>query len=40
MMKTAIYARMSTDKQADRSPDDQVAECRRVAEARATTKAT
>ncbi len=33
-MRPAIYARMSTDKQNDRSPDDQAAECRRFAEAR------
>ena len=31
-MRAAIYARMSTDKQADTSPDDQIARCREYAE--------
>ena len=31
-MRVAIYARMSTDKQSDTSPDDQVARCREYAE--------
>ena len=31
-MRTAIYARMSTDKQSDTSPDDQIARCREYAE--------
>lgn len=33
-MRVAIYARMSTDKQNEQSPADQIAECRRFAEAR------
>src|SRR5262245_5041524 len=32
MTRAAIYARMSTDKQNERSPADQVRECRRFAE--------
>ena len=31
-MRAAIYARMSTDKQSDTSPDDQIARCREYAE--------
>jgi len=31
-MRVAIYARMSTDKQSDTSPDDQIARCREYAE--------
>ena len=31
-MKVAIYARMSTDKQSERSPEDQVSECREFAQ--------
>ena len=31
-MRAAIYARMSTDKQADTSPEDQIARCREYAE--------
>lgn len=34
MTRAAIYARMSTDKQSERSPADQEAECRRFAAAR------
>jgi DNA invertase Pin-like site-specific DNA recombinase len=30
-MRAAIYARMSTDKQADTSPEDQIARCREYA---------
>ena len=36
-MRAAIYARMSTDKQNDASPADQVRECRRFAERAAAT---
>jgi len=32
--RAAIYARMSTDKQSESSPADQIAECRRFAERR------
>ena len=31
-MNVAIYARMSTDKQSDTSPEDQIARCREYAE--------
>ena len=31
-MRAAIYARMSTGKQSETSPEEQVAECRRYAE--------
>jgi DNA invertase Pin-like site-specific DNA recombinase len=31
-MRAAIYARMSTDKQSDTSPEDQIARCREYAE--------
>ena len=31
-MKTAIYARISTDKQNERSPEDQIKSCREFAE--------
>jgi site-specific DNA recombinase len=31
-VRAAIYARMSTDKQNEQSPDDQIAYCRRFAE--------
>ena len=34
MTRAAIYARMSTDKQSEASPADQVRECRRFAEAK------
>ena len=30
-MRTAIYARMSTDKQSDTSPEDQIARCHKFA---------
>lgn len=30
-MRAAIYARMSTDKESDTSPEDQVARCREYA---------
>jgi site-specific DNA recombinase len=30
-VRAAIYARMSTDKQSDTSPDDQIASCREFA---------
>ena len=33
-MRAAIYARMSTDKQSDTSPADQIARCREFAERR------
>ena len=33
-MRTAIYARMSTDKQSETSPEDQIARCREFAQAR------
>jgi site-specific DNA recombinase len=31
-VRAAIYARMSTDKQSDTSPEDQIARCREYAE--------
>ncbi len=36
-MKVAIYARMSTDKQSEASPADQIAHCQRFAESRGWT---
>src|SRR5262245_61874950 len=33
-MRTAIYARMSTDKQSETSPEDQIARCREFAQSR------